>query len=432
MPKIRRSGQDWILDRFVASLGLDALMPGFMLFAASPVVGLNPADVRRIAERTSGKASLQKEYLRLANYRKAIAETAEEDGHTVTARRHFHLAALYFGLAQYLIQEDGSAHKEDLFEQVRACYAKVATYSSYPLKRVEIPFHDERPYDGTSFPGLLHVPPGEGPWPCVIFLPGTDMHKEQVPNPEDNIFIKRGLACLSIDGPGQGESLLRMLKVHVDTWNYERAVSAAIDFLETLPEIDSGAISVFGVSTGSYWSVRAALYEARNKDRLRASAGLMAQWESAFVTEFEYAQPAFKSNYMYMAGIDNEEEFDRQAALHGVDGIIAEVTCPVFVGQGEFDELCTPEQIEALIRQVRSSYEFRVYEDEFHPMGGVALEAWEAALDWIGERIQGKPAPWGVVRRLAGGGTTEIRTYEEGDELAGSAQRDGSGKQAGN
>ena len=43
-----------------------------------------------------------------------------------------------------------------------------------------------------------------------------------------------------------------MLKVHVETWNYERAVTAAIDYLETRPEIDKTRIATFGVSTGSY------------------------------------------------------------------------------------------------------------------------------------------------------------------------------------
>jgi hypothetical protein len=37
----------------------------------------------------------------------------------------------------------------------------------------------------------------------------------------------------ALDGPGQGESLLRMLKVRVGTWNYERAVSAVIDYLQS-------------------------------------------------------------------------------------------------------------------------------------------------------------------------------------------------------
>jgi hypothetical protein len=39
-----------------------------------------------------------------------------------------------------------------------------------------------------------------------------------------------------------------------------------------------------------------------------------------------------------------------------------------------------------------SPYEMRIYEGEFHPLGGVALEAYEAAADWLRDRLDGKPA----------------------------------------
>ncbi len=400
MPKIARSGQDWILDRFIATLGVNALMPGFMSFMASPVVGFSNADLERIAKRTQGLSSMRRAYVRAAEHREGIARQAEAGGHEVTARRHYYLASLAYGFAQYTVQEDRSAEKKSLHDKSQECYAKVIRYASAPIEKVEIPFADEPAYEATSFPGILHLPPGKGPWPCVIFLPGTDMHKEQVPNPEDNIFTKRGMACLSLDGPGQGESLLRMLKVRVETWNYERAVSAAVDYLVSRPDIDPGRIATFGASTGSYWSPRAALWESRHGNRIKAAGGLAAQWDPGFVNEFEYAQPNFKSNYMYMAGEDNEAEFDRQAPLHDLRGDIAEIRCPLLIVQGEFDELCAPQQVESILCAATAPYEIRIYEDEFHPLGSVALEAWEGAADWLKDRLDGKPAERKLIRRI--------------------------------
>jgi pimeloyl-ACP methyl ester carboxylesterase len=401
MPKFSRSGQEWILDRFVAALGIDALMPGFSVLATSPVIGFNVADVRQIAERTRGMLGMRREYLRAAARREELAHQAEAKGHSATARRQYHLSALYYGFAQYTIQEDADPEKARLHARCQECYAKVIKYAATPIEKVEIPFEDTPPYKAQSFPGLLHLPQGQGPFPCVIFIPGTDMHKEQVPNPEDNIFAKRGLACLSIDGPGQGESLLRMLKVHVETWNYERAVTAALDYLETRSEIDMARIATLGVSTGSYWSPRAALHEARHKNRIKACVGLMAQWDPYFVTEFEYAQPAFKSNYMYMAGVDDEAEFDRQARLHTLEQVIEEITCPILISQGEFDELCPPTTVERILRRAKAPHELWIWEDEHHPMGGVAIEAWETALDWILDRFEGKAVQTGRVLTFA-------------------------------
>jgi pimeloyl-ACP methyl ester carboxylesterase len=191
-----------------------------------------------------------------------------------------------------------------------------------------------------------------------------------------------------------------MLKVRVDTWNYERAVSAAIDYLETRPEIDGSKIATFGVSTGSYWSPRAAIWEARHQNRIKAAGGLAAQWDPHFVTEFEYAQPNFKSNYMYMAGESSEEAFDSKAPLHDLREDVGEITCPILIVQGEFDELCTPEQVEAILANAKAPHEMQVYEDEFHPLGGVAVEAYELSADWLRDRLDGKPAPKRLIRRI--------------------------------
>jgi len=190
-----------------------------------------------------------------------------------------------------------------------------------------------------------------------------------------------------------------MLKVRVETWNYERAVAAAIDYLQTRKEIDGGKIAVMGVSTGSYWAPRSAIWEARHENRIKAVVGLMAQWDPAFVGEFEYAQPNFKSNYMYMAGVDEEAEFDRQAKLHTLDAI-GEITAPILVTQGEFDELCTPEQVAEIIAKAKAPHELRIYQNEFHPLGGVAVEAFEGAIDWIKDRLDGKPMPESAMRTL--------------------------------
>jgi pimeloyl-ACP methyl ester carboxylesterase len=399
MVKIGRSGQDWILDRLVGALGVNALMPGFMKLMGSPVMGFINSDLERISAQTSGVASMRQSYARAAHYRETLAREAEAAGYRASARRQYHLASLSYGFAQYMVQEDRNPLKLSLHDKSQACYAKVIEFADAPIEKVEIPFKDEPAYDASSFPGLLHLPAGSGPWPCIIFLPGTDMHKEQIPNPEDNIFTKRGVACLALDGPGQGESLLRMLKVHVETWNYERAVSAAIDYLATRKEIDISRIAVMGVSTGSYWAPRAALWEARHKNRIKAVVGLMAQWDPAFVTEFEYAQPNFKTNYMYMAGVDEEAEFDRQAPFHTLADI-GEITAPILITQGEFDELCPPETVAAIIKHAKAPHELRIYENEFHPLGGVAVEAFEGGIDWINDRFAGKPIPQETVRSL--------------------------------
>ena len=45
---------------------------------------------------------------------------------------------------------------------------------------------------------------------------------------------------------------------------------------------------------------------------------------------------------MYMAGVDDEAEFDRQAPLHDLREGMKDIRCQLLIVQGEFDELCTP------------------------------------------------------------------------------------------
>jgi fermentation-respiration switch protein FrsA (DUF1100 family) len=101
-----------------------------------------------------------------------------------------------------------------------------------------------------------------------------------------------------------------------------------------------------------------------------------------------------------MAGEEDEAEFDRKAPLHDLREDIKEIRCPLLIVQGEFDELCTPEQLEAIISKATAPYELRVYEDEFHPLGGVAPEAYEGSVDWLKDRLDGKPSLPSGVRRI--------------------------------
>src|SRR5919202_1398370 len=83
----------------------------------------------------------------------------------------------------------------------------------------------------------------------------------------DNVFLKRGVHVLALDGPGQGMSNLR--KIRVDADNYADAGRAAIDFLVARPEVDAEQIALLGLSMGSYWAPLIASRDRRGKGRAR-------------------------------------------------------------------------------------------------------------------------------------------------------------------
>ena len=116
---------------------------------------------------------------------------------------------------------------------------------------------------------------GEANAPTVIEVPGMDQTKETFPRPTRNPFVQRGMNVLAMDGPGQGTSNMRKIRVTDD--NYERAGSAVIDWLVEQPEVDAGRIGISGISMGSFWGMRIAAHDGRVAAVATASACFSAK-----------------------------------------------------------------------------------------------------------------------------------------------------------
>ena len=81
------------------------------------------------------------------------------------------------------------------------------------------------------------------------------------PTPTSSHFSARGIATLVFDGPGQGEGEYDF----AIRGDYEVAVKAVVDFVETRGDLDTARIGLWGVSLGGYYAPRAAAFEKRIK-----------------------------------------------------------------------------------------------------------------------------------------------------------------------
>ncbi len=107
--------------------------------------------------------------------------------------------------------------------------------------------------DDALLAGTLHLPDGSGHYPAVVMLQGsgtTNRDAEGYFLPIRDEFLKRGLAVLSWDKPGVGESSgdWRLRTLH------DRADEAldAIAWLRTQPEIDPDRVGIWGHSQGGW------------------------------------------------------------------------------------------------------------------------------------------------------------------------------------
>jgi dipeptidyl aminopeptidase/acylaminoacyl peptidase len=266
---------------------------------------------------------------------------------------------------------------------------KYAEHSDHVVERVEVPFGD------TSLPGWLHIPPGHdgSRLPCVVVVDGMDGFKEAMVSLYGDRLLSRGLAVLAVDGPGQGECTTR--DIHVTGSNWLDAGRAILPWLRARPEVDPDRIVVYGVSFGSYWATQLA---AGSHGVIGCAVALVCH-EPGCHTIFETASPTFKLRFMYMAGYEDEDDFDSFVETFSLRGAGAELRCPYLVVAGERDELSPLEHTYRLLEEVGTPKEMVVYEGERHGLSATSASFlgpdWsDHVADWIHDRALGiSPAP---------------------------------------
>jgi pimeloyl-ACP methyl ester carboxylesterase len=362
----RRDGQQWVLDWLIKQTGR---------------VQNFEYDHRMVPPEVKAYAQIPRVMERYARHREDIARAAERSGHHQTAASLYWRAAECYREAQHAIYRDDDSEKLYLHSKMLECFDKIIEFAPNPIERVEIPF------EGNLIQGLLHMTPSGDRAPAVVFCPGMDMTKETYLDPLQHPFVVRGLNCLHIDGPGQGMSNIRKIRVDVD--NYERAGSAAIDYLGERPEVDPDRIGVSGFSMGSYWGMRLAATDSRVKAVATAAACYGPKRAI-----FEESSPRFKQIFMYMSGLHDEDQFDAMAERMTLETLAPKTKCPTLVVTGEYDPLAPLEEVLDIYEQIPRPKELWVIEDDFHNPNGTenlgGAEIWGFLADWLRDALDGK------------------------------------------
>jgi len=285
----RFSQQRWALDNIIRANGIDWDQPRSIYLSAPCGVEAN-ADFAAIRARVQKMADIGPAFESTAKRREAKARAAEADGNPVTARDNWYMAAIHYGAAEWPYDDSGPQHVE-LHNKKRECFSNYAQLADHKIEAVSIPFKTK------SIPGWFHLPPGYsgGKVPVVIAIPGMDSFKEINVALANDRWMQRGVAVLSIDGPGQYESPL--LGVYVSMQNWIDAGPAVVDWLLRRPEIDGQKIGVSGASFGSFFGT----ILTANEPRIAATAVISTCLEPGCHTIFEEASPTFKKRFMWMS-----------------------------------------------------------------------------------------------------------------------------------
>jgi len=308
-----------------------------------------------------------REWGRTARHYEELAETAEAAGRTVTAGEAWRRAALCWHWGKFVFtdhpNEQRAAH-----ERTVACFRRGAGNLSPPAEPIRVP------YAGSTLAAYLRVPPGPPP-PIVIMIPGLDSVKEELQATAEHM-LRRGLAVLAIDGPGQGEAEYEFPIEPA----YERVVTAVADYLKGRADVDPDRIGVFGVSLGGYYAARSAAYEPR----VRAAVELAGPYR--FDLDWDELPGQTRTTFRVRSGAASPAQARERAAALTLEDAAARITGPLLVVHGGRDRLVPAYHAERLALQAPGA-ELRLYPDGSHGVTNHAFESRAAMADWLAARL---------------------------------------------
>jgi len=369
--RTQRDNQQWMLD---LALNMRGRVQNF------------EREDKEVPKPARNYRMMPKVWREAAQRHEALAKRAHARGANAAATAHYDKAIDAYRLGQHPIFFDDHPVKLALCRKLDEMVDLRSQVAAYPIERVEVPFDD-----GKTISCLLHLLPDRRKAPIVILLPGMDMTKEAFPKAAHNIALARGMHVIAMDGPGQGNSNIQKIRAVGD--NYERAGAAVISYLLTRPEVDPDKIAIYGISMGSYWSLRLASYD----HRIAAAVSAVACFNPNN-TIFTQSSPRFKQMFMYMAGYEDEEKFDEEVAKPmTVRGYLDKIQCPTLLATGEFDPLCPLEDAIEAYAELQSPKEMWVFENQHHVLWGInnlgGLDGHDYFLDWLQAIFSGKGLP---------------------------------------
>ncbi|HET7388598.1 MAG TPA: YqiA/YcfP family alpha/beta fold hydrolase [Nocardioidaceae bacterium] len=337
--------------------------------------GVTPAD---FASVTGGLASWGEwccAWSTMAARHEALGRTALADNRHRSAGEHLARAAVYYHFGKFVFVEDLDQMRTAHAHAVR-CLTDALPHLDPPGTRVEIPF------EGARLVGVLRCPPGPGPHPTVLLMPGLDSTKEELRSTEDTLLV-RGLATFSVDGPGQGEAEYD-LPIRAD---WSAPAEALLAALARRPEVDVDRLAVWGVSLGGYYAPRVA---AVLGDRVRACVSLAGPFD--FGACWDDLPELTRNTFQVRSGAADPVDARKIAQTLTLADDAAAIKAPLLVVFGRLDRLIPSRQAEMLIEAAGGPTELLMLEDGNHGCANVAPWHRPYTADWLTRRLRGASA----------------------------------------
>jgi dienelactone hydrolase len=310
---------------------------------AAPWTGIEIDEVHRVGraleDRVGDDSAWFEEWTRMGERIEARGRDAEKQGHKHTAASCFMRATRYYQTGERFIHPRSERSMAVYATSVKIFKDAAAIIRHPRIEPVEVP------YEGRSLPALLVHPDaaaaGAKPAPCMVFFDGFDVTKELQYGCGVPDLATRGIGCLIVDGPGNGESVrFRNLPLIAET---ERYASAAYEYLAQRREFDPRRIGVMALSLGGYYAPRAAALEPR----FACCVAWGAQWDYHAIWAKRLDELASgkvlslsvpPEHLQWVLGVSSQAEALKKLEGFRLDGIVQKMTCPFLLLHGAGDE----------------------------------------------------------------------------------------------
>jgi dienelactone hydrolase len=331
--------------------------------------GIDPNDLRALMRRIDRWEDWCRVWSDEGARHEAMAKEAAEKKQVVTAAEAFIRASIYYHYGKHLFAD----HPEEFraaHEAMLRCYSAGAAGMDPPLERVEFP------YKGVSMPGWLRKPRGKAKPPVAVILPGLDACKEEL-HAWAEAFVDRGMAALTLDGPGQGETSFHL----PTTPEWGPVFGAVIDVLEKRSNVDGSRVGIVGQSLGAIYAPLAAAGEPRIKACI-ANCGPY-DWGQVLPKMPPISQEVFRVR-SHAKTMDEAYALAKKITL---DGAAERIKCPLLVVFGAGDRLIAPSEGERLAQAAEGPSELVIFEEGNHVCFNISYKFRPLTGDWMAKQL---------------------------------------------
>ncbi|MBX4922328.1 alpha/beta hydrolase [Rhizobium bangladeshense] len=328
------------------------------------VAGIPSPTARAIIDRAGVWERWLQAWVEEGDLHAELGEQALQAGRRITAGEAFARASLLYHFGQFMAFDDLSAKQEVARKKVET-FARAIPLLDPPGNAIAIP------YEGGTLKAILRYPKAEGSLPVAIIIPGSDSTKEEFPAFEKH-FLARGIATLSLDGPGQGEGReFGPLQPDIS-----RAVQAAVDHLSS-DESLNGQRGLIGMAFGGHLALRAAAIGG-----FTAVVSINGFFD---LGDFWPDLPqVYHDNMRFSLGGDDTLERAKRFTLRETPHL----DIPALILHGGRDKIFPPSEAERCMAIAGPGSVLEIFPEGNHVCNNISWKYRPLVADWLSEQFQ--------------------------------------------